>query len=83
MSSIALPFRSTSENYANKVASSVFTAAHWGGATLYSFIIISTIRFIQSLFYGAIYCRTRNILHSGFAHFADNLYAPILVILFP
>jgi membrane protease YdiL (CAAX protease family) len=72
-----------SEFKANIVVSLFFTLAHWGGATIYSFAVISLFRFIHSLFYGAIYARTRNIIHSSFAHFADNLYATVVTVLFP
>ncbi|MDF1537672.1 MAG: CPBP family intramembrane metalloprotease [Candidatus Thorarchaeota archaeon] len=72
-----------SERAAILFTSFLFALIHWTPGDITVFVGASVFRFIRSCFYGVIYAKTRNIVHSSVAHSAVNLYGPILTILFP
>ncbi|MHA1636465.1 MAG: CPBP family intramembrane glutamic endopeptidase [Candidatus Thorarchaeota archaeon] len=62
-------------------SSFLFVIFHWTPSDITIFVATSCFRFVRSLFYGAIYLKTKSILHSFAGHALVNLYAPVFLIL--
>lgn len=64
------------EKYAILLSSGVFSFYHWIPGNPLDIILLT--RFIRSLFYGAVYSKTKNILVSSVAHSGVNLFGLLL-----